>query len=170
MSDVQVKATGQLLTVQKVLQLAKFGIVGVHLGSSRCRVYVRDQAGEYLTPAADALGGIMDALDSVGCQIYYGDVVPSARGTNATRRAMDEIAFLKAIQENTRGLARNEITLVYVDSKMVPSVRTIVPIRLSTRFNDAIEAQCGLRGEERTFTKSRVVKVLDIKYVPAAKI
>jgi len=57
-----------------------------------------------------------------------------------------------------------------VDSKMVPSVRTIVPLRLSTRFNDAIEAQCGLRGEERTFTKSRLVKVLDIKYVPATKI
>ena len=170
MSDIPTTVTDQLLTAQKVLQLARYNIVGVHLGSVRCRVYVRDQVGEYKTPAADALGGIMDALDSVGCQIYYGDVVPSSRGTNATRRAMDEIAFLKAIQENTRGLARNEITIAYVDGKMVPSVRTIVPVRLSIRFPDAIEAQCGLRGEERTFTKSRVVKVLSIKHVPATKI
>lgn len=169
MSDVPVKVTGHLLDTSKVLQLAKYGIVGVHLGSSRCRVYVRDQAGEYKTPDATEVTSIMNTLDSLGCQIYFGDLVPSHRGTNASRRAMDEIAFLKAIKQNTDGLARNEITVVYVDSKLVPSIRTIVPVRMSLRFNDAIEAQCGLRGEERTFTKSRVVKVLDIKYVPVVK-
>lgn len=169
MSEVPVKVTGQLLTAQKVLQLARYNIVGVHLGSSCCRVYVGKEAGEYKTPAGVELKGIMDALDSVGCQIYYGDLVPVWRGTYATRRAMDEMAFLMAIRENVVDFARNEITMVYVDGKMVPSVRTIVPLRISFRFKDAIEAQCGLRGGERTFTKSRVVKVLSIKYVPAFK-
>lgn len=166
MADVEPRKTGQMLTAEKIRQLAPYGIVGVHLGTLQCRVFVRDQAGEYKTPDRAEIVRIMDALEAAGCDIYFGDLVPSHRGTNATRRAMDEVAFLKAISANCQG-ARNEITLVYVDSKMVPSVRTIVPLRLSIRFKDAVEAQCGLRGEERTFTKSRVVKVLNIKYVPA---
>ena len=150
------------LTADKIRQLAPHGLIGVRMEPEETRVYVRNSVGIYL-PTENCFP-LMDALESVGCEIYYGRKVPPSRGTALIKRRDD----LKIITTLLNAYGGSEVDMVYVDKDLVPTIRTVIPMRSSIDFRNCFEAQCQFRKELRTFNKAGVVKILAVRNVIAA--
>jgi hypothetical protein len=158
MAELRTVVIDSELTAEKIRELAKHGILGVRMEAEETRVYVRSSVGVY-KPTLNC-GPLMDALDEVGCSIYYGRRVPQTRGMAKVKRDND--------LANTTALCDaygkdKEIDMIYVDKDLVPTVRTVIPVRSSVDYRNCFEAQCKLRGEARTFNKAGVVKILAVR-------
>lgn len=147
------------LTPEKIRELAKYGIIGVLFEPDQVRVFVSNKVGVYLP--TEKCGPLFDALDSVGCDVYYGRKVPQSRGVPRLRTAKDV--------ENTRTLydacGKAEVTMVYIDHELVATVRTVVPLGNSVQYRNCFEAECKLRNEKRTFNKNGIAKILSVRKI-----